>query len=345
MARPLSPIDDWVKVLAPVGILVGLFTAEVAGGFGGQTAVLYADDLGTLAAALAAAVLCLRATGRQRGRLRMFWGLLATASGSWALGELLWAVYDLGGGSVPSPSWADAAYLAAVPLTAAALLAHPAVQGRAAGKVRAILDGSVIAASVFFIAWLLLLGPLWRSTDMSTLGGLVMFAYPSGDAVLLFLIVLVIRGTTDRDRVDLWLILLGLIAMTASDAVYAYLSEVAGYSTGNLVDVGWVAAYLVVAAAAYSANPEHAAESARPRPTLTRAALLTPFAPVLIALTLAAIDIRLTHHLDRVAWITAVFLVCAVLLRQLLLAADLYVGRDDGTGVARRVLGSVGGAR
>ena len=333
-----------MKALVPVGLLVGLFAAEIASGVGGQTAVLYTDDLGTVAAALAAFVLCLRATGRQRGRLRTFWGLLATASGSWALGELLWAVYDLGGGSVPDPSWADAAYLAAVLLTAAALLAHPAVQGRTAGKVRAILDGSVIAASLFFVAWLVLLGPLWRSADMSTLGGLVMFAYPCGDAMLLFLIVLVVRGTTNRDRVDLWLILLGLIAMTASDAVYAYLSEVARYSTGNIVDVGWVASYLVIAAAAYSASPQQAAESTPERPTLTRAALLTPFAPMLIALTLAAVDIHLTHHLDRVAWIAAVILVSAVLLRQLLLAADLYTGRHDGTGLARRVLGSLGGA-
>lgn len=333
-----------MKAFALVGVLVGLFAAEIAGAFGGETAVRYADDGVTLAAALAAGVLCLRASGRQRGRLRTFWGLLAAASGSWALGELLWAVYDLGGGSVPDPSWADAAYLAAVPLTAAALLAHPAVQGRTAGKVRAILDGSVVAASVFFIAWLFLLGPLWRSADMSTLGGLVMLAYPAGDAVLLFLIVLVIRGTTDRDRVDLWLILLGLVAMTASDAVYAYLSEVAGYSTGNIVDIGWVASYLVIAAAAYSASAQQAAEPTLARPTLTRAALLTPFAPVLTALTLAAIRIHLTHHLDRVAWITAVVLVSAFLLRQLLLAADLYMGRDDGTELARRVLGSLGGA-
>lgn len=326
--------------------LLGLFAAEIAGGFGGQTAVRYVDDLGTFAAALATALLCLRTAGRQRGRLRRFWRLLAAATGSWALGELLWAVYDLGrGGAVPVPSWADAAYLAAVPLAAAALLSHPAVQSRTTGKARAILDGGVIAASVFFIAWLLLLGPLWHSADMSTLGGLVTFAYPAGDFVLLFLIVLVIRGTTDRDRVDLWLLLIGLLAMTVSDAVYAYLAEVAGYSTGNLVDIGWVAGYLVIASAAYAARPQQAAEPAPARPTLTRAALLAPFAPMLTALTLAAVHIQLTHRLDRVAWTTAVVLVMAVLVRQLLLAADLYAGGDDDTGLTRRLLHSLGGAR
>ena len=335
-----------MKALAPAGVLLALFATEIAGGFGGQTAVSYIDDLGTLAAAVITSTLCARAAARHQGRLRSFWGLLAVATGLWALGELLRGVYDLIlSGPVPVPSWSDAAYLAAVPVAAAALLAHPAVRARATGKARAILDGGVIAAAVFFIAWVLLLGPLWRSTDLSTLGGIVTLAYPSGDFVLLFLIVLLIRGTTDRDRLDLWFLLVGLVAMTASDAVYAYLVEVADYSTGNLVDIGWVAGYLAMAAAAYAARPQPATTAARAEPTLTRAALLAPFAPLLTALTLAAIEAHVAHHLDRVAWTTAVVLVVAVLLRQLLLAADLYAGSDDETGLARRVLGSLGGAR
>lgn len=54
---------------------------------------------------------------------------------------------------MPVPSWADAAYLSAPPFAAAALLAHPAVHGRTTGKARAVLDGSVIATALFFVAW------------------------------------------------------------------------------------------------------------------------------------------------------------------------------------------------
>jgi hypothetical protein len=335
-----------MKALVPTGVLFGLFAAEIAGGLGGQTTVRYVDDLGTIAAALTTTALCVRAAGRQRGRLRTFWRLLAAAAGCWALGELLWAVYDLVlGGPVPVPSWADVPYLAAVPFAAAALVAHPAVRGRTTGKARAILDGSVIASAVFFLAWVLLLGPLWHSTDLTTLGGLVAFAYPAGDFVLLFLIVLVMRGTTDRDRLDLWFLLLGLVAMTVSDAVYGYLAEVARYSTGNLVDIGWVAGYLAIAAAAYAARPQHAAEPAPARPTLTRAALLAPFLPVLTALTLTATEIQLAHRIDRVAWTTAVVLVGAVLGRQALLAFDLYARQEGDAKLSRRLLGSLGGAR
>ncbi len=327
-----------------MGALLGLFAAELASGLGGTEAVRYVDDLGTAGAAFAAAVLCTRAAGRYRGRLRTFWLLLAAASGLWLLGELLWALYDLVlRGSVPVPSWADAAYLAAIPFAAAALLAHPALRGRATGKVRAILDGSVIAAAVFFIVWTLLLGPLWHSTDLTTLGGLVALAYPAGDVVLLLLIVLVIRGTTNHDRSDLWFLLLGLLAMTLSDAVYGYLNEVAGYATGNLVDLGWIAAYLGIATGAYAAKPEPVAEPTPASFALTRAALVTPFVPVLTALALAAFRIHLGRPLDRVAWATALVLVVAVLVRQALLLVDLRPGAAGDPRLQRRLLGSLTG--
>jgi hypothetical protein len=332
--------------MAAMGLLVGLFAAEIASGLGGDSAVRYVDDLGTLAAALAAAALCVRAADRHAEAWRPFWRLLAAATGFWALGELLWALYDLIlDGSVPVPSWADAAYLAAIPCAAAALLAHPALRGRTTGKARATLDGGVIAAALFFVAWVLLLGPLWRSTDLTTLGGLVAVAYPAGDVVLVFLIVLIIRGTTDRDRLGLWLLLFGLSAMTLSDAAYGYLTEVAGYATGNLTDVGWVAAYLAIALGAYVSRSQPAAADPRPAPpALTRAALLTPFVPVLTALGLAAVRIQLTGHLDRVASATALVLVAAVLLRQALVAFDVRRGAGAGAPFTRRVLASLGGA-
>ncbi len=328
---------------AAASIPVGLFAAELAGGFGGPAVVRYVDDLETFAVAFLAAFFCLRAARRNHGRLRTFWHLLAAAVGSWCLGELMWAVYDLpGNGSVPVPSWADAAYLAAVPLAAAALLAHPALHGRTTGKARAILDASALAASLFFVSWMELLGPLWRSSDLTTGGGLVTLAYPAGDVLLLFLIVLVIRGTTDRDRRDLWILLVGLGAMTCSDGAYAYLQEVAGYATGNLIDIGWVAGYIGIAAGAYVSRPQRAAEPVPPPSELTRAALVAPFVPVLAALGLAAVEIQLGHELDRVAWVAAVVVVCAVLIRQVLLAIDLRRGSESDVELPRRLLSSLG---
>lgn len=336
-----------LKWIPAAGLLTSLFVAELAGGFGGHTLVRFVDDLGTIAAALLAAVLCLRAArNRPCRRLRTFWRLLGIGLSLWCLGEIVWAVYDLAlSRPVPVPSWADALYLAAPLFVAAALLAHPALHGRTTGKARAVLDGSAIATALFFVAWTALLGPLWRSTDLSTLGGLVTLAYPVTDVVLLFLVVLVIRGTTSRDRRDVWLLLAGLAAMTLSDSGYAYLTEVARYGTGNLVDIGWVAGYLAVGAGAYAASRQRAADSLPRTPPLTRAALVGPFVPVLTALTLIAVEVHITHRLDRVGWISALVLVLCVLLRQLLLAVDLAKRPPDDEKLRARVLSLVGGTR
>lgn len=299
-------------------------------GVGGGQVSLYVDDLATVAAALIATVACVRAARRQEGRLRLFWWLIGGALAAWTLGEILWAYYDLVVGDVPAASWADAAYLAALPLTAAALLVHPALRGRASGKTRALVDGLVLAAALFFLAWTLVFEPVRQQTDLSSLGGLVTLAYPLSDVVIIFLVVLVIRGTTGGDRRDLWCLLAGLLLIAFSDAIYTYLTNVTNYSSGNIIDTGWFAGYLTIALGALSVQTKPAFERrAAPSQALSPAAIVAPFVPMLAALLFAAIKIELGHKLDRVTLTVAFALVGLVLVRQALLLIDLLSRRDE----------------
>lgn len=321
-----------------------LFATWIVVGVGGETSVRYVDDLATIGAALAATGLCVRVGGGHEGRLRLFWWLLAGATGAWALGEFFWAWYDLGGGGgVPVPSWADAAYLAGIPLAAAALLAHPAMRGRTIGKARSLLDGVVIAAALFLLGWTLVLGPIWRTSDLSTLGGAVTFAYPVGDIVILFLVVLVIRGTVRGDRLDLWCLLAGLLALTLSDSIYGYLTQVKDYETGNVIDVGWFAGYAAIGVGAFCSRAERVTDGTIESRSLTPAAVVVPFLPMLAALSLTAIWIELGHRLDCVAWTTAVALVAMVLVRQALLVIDLLRLGGKEASVADRLVLAVDG--
>ena len=108
---------------------------------------------------------------------------------------------------MPAPSWADVGYLSAIPLTVAALVVHPATKGSGTRKARSVFDGLVIATSLLFLSWTLVLGPLWRSADLSTWTGVVTLAYPFGDVVIVFFIVLAIRGMTGQGRLSLWCLL------------------------------------------------------------------------------------------------------------------------------------------
>jgi hypothetical protein len=322
------------------------FGLWIAVGFGGEVTTLYVDDLATVAAALLAATLCARAAVGHSERLRLFWWLLAGACCAWALGEGIWALYDLVGGDVPVPSWADAAYLAALPPTAAALLVHPALRGRTIGKTRSLVDGLVIAASLLFVAWTIVFQPLQRTTDLTSLGDIVTLAYPVSDVVILFLVVLVMRGTTSRDRLDLWCLVAGLTLITCSDAVYTYLTNVANYSSGSVIDTGWFAGYLGIALAAFCSRPRAVAERpALSSPTLTPAAIVAPFLAILAALSLAAIRLQLGHAVDRVTVIVAFVLVGLVLIRQALLVIDLLVPSRALEGrIADRLVAALGEA-
>jgi hypothetical protein len=336
----------FLRGLALVGAIVALLLAWLGWGLGGETTVLYVDDVATLLAAVGASALCFQAGTRHEGQLRRFWRLLAGACGAWATGELIWAWYDLVlGQDVPVPSWADPAYLAAIPLAGAALLSHPAMRGSATRRARSILDGLVIATALLFLSWTLVLGPLSRANDLTTLGGLVTLAYPFGDVVIVFLVVLVVRRMGEGDRVALWCLLVGLLAVTLSDATYGYLTEVRSYETGSVIDVGWIVGYLAIALGAYQsrggAGIEHTAES----PGLTPAALLTPFVPMLIALTVAAVQMELGRRLDRVTWSMALALVVLVLVRQVLLfVALLRPGAERDTRVSDRLVTALAGA-
>jgi len=339
--RFLLAVAVVVLVTGVAGIWIGL-------GIGGARVTLWVDDGLTPLAALAACVLCFRARAGHVGRMRLFWLLLGLATASWTLAEVIWGYYALIlDVEVPVPSWADVGYLSAIPLAVAALVVHPATRGSGTRKVRSVFDGLVIATALMFLSWTLVLGPVWRSADLSTWTGVVTLAYPFGDVVIVFFIVLAIRGMTGGDRLSLWCLLGALLVMALSDSTFAYLTDVTTYTSPGLIDTGWIAAYLGIALAAFSSRPSGAVEPAAAedsRPSLV--SLISPLLPVLLALTVAAVQIRLGHHLDRAAWLMAFGLIALVLVRQGLMVIELLApSRDANAGLMQRLTqAALGGA-
>jgi hypothetical protein len=128
-------------------------------------------------------------------------------------------------------------------------------------------------------------------------------------------------------RLSLWCLLAALLVMALSDSTYTYLTEVANYTSGDPIDVGWIAAYLGIALAALSSRladvvaPVLAPSGERSQPSL--ASLVSPLLPVLVALSVTAVEIRLGDHLDEVSWLMALALIVLVLVRQALAVFEL----------------------
>lgn len=319
-------------IAAAIGVS-GCFSAWLGLHLGGPRSVETFDDLVTALAAMAATVLCgASARAAVPGFDRRFWWLLTAACGAWTLAEVIWAVYDLVlNVSVPVPSWADLGYLSAIPLAVAALLSHPALRRRHNHGPRRLtvnlLDGLLVASSFVFLSWSLVLGPLWHRTDLSKLGGIVAVAYPVGDLVMATLAVVVIRAADGAERFDLWCVLAGIVAMALADSTYTYLVEVGRYQVGNPVDVGWVLAYLLLAAGGYCASRNHRTDVLW-RPA-SSAATSVAFVPILCALIVAGLEALFDHKLTWTDWIMAVVVVLVTLARQALNLFDESFRNDD----------------
>ncbi len=319
-----------------VALASAAFAVWVGLRIGGVRVALWVDDGLTPIAALTASALCWRARTRHSGRMRLFWALLGSATACWTLAELIWGYYALiVNVAVPVVSWADVGYLSAIPVAVAALVVHPATHGNRTRKARSVFDGLVVATALLFLSWTLVLGPLWRSSKPGTWAGIVALAYPFGDVVIVFFIVLAIRGMTSGDRLSLWCLLAALLVMALTDSTYTYLTASSSYASPGLMDAGWFLAYLGIALAAFGSRPMGATvrSPVNSRPSLP--SLIAPLVPVFLALVVVAVEHSLGRHLDHAAWLMAFALIALVLARQALIMFELLGPGNDRHGSSR----------
>ncbi len=271
--------------------LVALFILWVHAGLGGPLAKAF-DDLAIAAAAFAAGFACLHSADRGQygfGRawtvaLRRAWRLLGAAALSWGMGQLIWSWLDLSGGSGASfPSLADAFFLAAIPLIAAGVLSWPTAPVRALAQVRTLLDGLLIASSLLFASWALVLGPTYHAGGGSLLPRTIGLAYPIGDLVLLTIAFSVLARSRGRAIIQPALITITIVSMAVADSAFAYLAGKSAYATGAWLDLGWLVAWLVLAVAALRPAPAELLRSDDEEIPISWSGFSLPYLPPAIA--------------------------------------------------------------
>jgi len=274
------------------------------------------DDLGELVAALCAGFVCAVAARRAPAG-RTAWILLSASSFAWAVGETLWSYYDLIDGTrVPFPSLADVGFLTAVPLAFAGLLLYPCGSRRTTDHVRGFLDGSIIATSLLFASWATILGPLYRSHQGGVLKQVLSLAYPVSDVIMVSLVIILMSRTRSRGRVSLSLVMAGVVAFAVADSSFTYLTDLNNYGSGNFLDTGWVAGYLLIGLGALWTIT---APQQKTTPVETSSiSLVAPHVPVLIVLAVTAIQLLRGRDIEPVSWIMAFALVMLVLGREAL---------------------------
>jgi two-component system, cell cycle response regulator len=268
----LSRLDKrkWIAGLIGLGWL--LFALDTLGLFGDSASSLLGEWL--YVALLAAAALACLWQAVDVPTERMAWSLMTAGIAAWALGEVAWSI-DL-------TTAADALYLAFYPLAYATLVLLVRQQAGLASR-DLWLDGAIGAscASAFAIAVAL---PAFGAVDGDTLELATALAYPVLDIVLLSFVIVVFGLSGWRPGRRWTLLGVGLAAMAVSDGAYLVATARGTYATGGLLDVGWTAAALLVAVAAW----QPAATPTTPR-NIDRRLVMVPVFCGLVALAVVTL--------------------------------------------------------
>ena len=234
-----------------LGALFAVFATWLISGWGGAATVTLVSDLGSLLAggfAITSAGLTARAS---HGRQRWAWGALTVGLIGWFCGDAIWAFYDLVllADTAPFPSAADAGYLLFSFATCVALILLP-IGGIGQSQTRLLLDGAIVAASLFVIFWAIGLDDVFHNGQDTPFAFAVSVAYPVADLVLLTVALLMLTRARSGQRAMVTVLTVAIGFMAVSDGAFVVLNADAEYVSGNLVDVGWVAGLLLLGCAA-----------------------------------------------------------------------------------------------
>jgi diguanylate cyclase (GGDEF)-like protein/PAS domain S-box-containing protein len=323
-----------------MAVVALLWLASLVWGLGGPRATQAISNFGLIAAAGAAGITCVRtarSSGAQQSRM---WTLLGASALSWGSGQAAWTWYEtVLGRDVPFPSVADVGYLAAVPLAAAALISLPFAAQSLVGRVRQVLDGLMIAASLLLASWVLVLSPLFRAGGDNLLSQSISLAYPIGDVVVGTIVLFVLaRARMGRGTRGTPLPLLGggLVAIAVADSGFVYLTASESYSSGALIDAGWFLGYILILLAARkpTASPVDEEEA---HAGVDRMGLFLPYIAVLGAVVVSTIGHLQQGTLDSFAAWCRSFIILALVGRQVLsLLENLSLARHLESRVVER---------
>nr|BFE61263.1 EAL domain-containing protein [Dactylosporangium thailandense] len=271
-------------------LLVAAVSVAVVVGVGGSGLLSpwwsqFVDDLGQFGAGLAATLACWLGAPRHTGAQRRWRLWMGAAACGWTIGQFIWSFYQLfRDNALPSPSLADAGYLTlpvfALPAVVSLAAARPPADAprRRPGQLVMVLDGLIVVGALFVLTWATTLGSVARAGAASPFAYSVAIAYPVTDLVLTVIVILLLAASAPAGRGQLTILGAGLLCLTFSDSVFAYLVSKGADSMPPLADAGFVAGMALVAVAALTpARPD----TARPAARHARwAHLMLPYVPV-----------------------------------------------------------------
>jgi two-component system cell cycle response regulator len=181
---------------------------------------------------------------------RLPWLLLSCGLLLWTVGDLYFYFFLSGSESPPVPSVADPFYLAFYPVSyvALALLLRRRMRSF---EGRLWLDGVIASLAVAALGAAVVFDEVLKTTGGSALVVATNLAYPLADVLLLALVVATFGLTGWRFDATWGFVAVGFAVFAIADSIYLYQTAAGTYVEGATLDVGWPAALVLIACAAW----------------------------------------------------------------------------------------------
>jgi GGDEF domain-containing protein len=239
----MPPVAPWAALAGVLGALAAYKLVDPGGPRADRVVDLALDGVMAIAA-----LLCLLRAVRYSAE-RPAWLFIGLALTGSALGDILYAVL-YAPGDPPVPSISDPFWLSFLAFGGVGLVLLARARFHAADKGRLIESGQA-ALVVAAFGMILLFYPAVEHSTGGDVKVAMTLAYPTGDIVLMSVILAAFTLSGFRPGRD-WAVLgAGFLLFTACDAARFLLSIGPGYSSDTLLEAGWPAAHLLIAYAAW----------------------------------------------------------------------------------------------
>ena len=183
-------------------------------------------------------------------RVQFAWMFIALAFLCYTVGDIIWAILEIGIHLNPFPSIADAFYLIFYPLFAIGIYYLPRFSFTGREKIKIFIDMGIIILTVGIIFWTFIIIPTLSSQQYS-FANFISASYIIGDFILIFVLLRGIYSKFDENFVPILFLSLGILFMIVTDSIYAIQTLQGTYLSGGLLDNGWIISFIFVGLAAF----------------------------------------------------------------------------------------------
>ncbi|WP_199440795.1 GGDEF domain-containing protein [Umezawaea beigongshangensis] len=279
----------------------------------------------------AAAVVAFSRTARHRAGVARRWrSWMVAATGSLAVGLAVWIWGQVFFGVwLPTSMLSPVCFVLVPLLVLGAVLAvargddhdhaHPADRPvrRPRGRAVLVLDGLVVAGSVFVLTWVSALESVVREWASSGPAFTPVVVHPAGYLVLVVVLLVLSWNHDSVRRLPMLFIALGGLAQSASGWVFAYLISQGATAVPTIADAGFLAGPVLFLLAALA--PVRGRRSSAAGETLY---LLVPYLPLVVTGLFIAFGTASGVRFDPVEIYAGLAVVLLVIVRQLLTMID-----------------------